>query len=154
MINFINLLSSFPVKGICKCGAFGGNSEREFDDHDVYLANGNITSFSVNHNEYFIGSLRFWYGKTAGPQHGYTTSGYEVKVDLANNEVITDVHVDFTSGKPFLTRLQIRTNLRVLGPYGGRGGEQMITQGRRLLYISGRAGAMIDQISLHFNQCT
>ncbi len=97
--------------------------------------------------------LQFFYGARAGDEHGYTTSGYQVHVALVKDEVILGMDMDFTSGKPFLTRLLIHTNLRTLGPYGGTGSNTFISRGTKFIYASGRAGSMVDQLVVFYDRC-
>ena len=61
--------------------------------------------------------------------------------------------LDFTQGTPFLTRLQVRTTIRTIGPYGAESGSSYRTAGNKLLFASGRSGPMIDQINLYYDIC-
>ena len=77
-----------------------------------------------------------------------------MQVTLVSNEYIQDIDLDFTIGKPFLTRLVLKTNLRTLGPYGGEGGQRFSLSGSKLMYVDGRAGPLVNQLTLYFEKCS
>ncbi len=89
-----------------------------------------------------------------GTKLGYTDSGYQVQVTLVDTEYIQDLNLDFSSGKPFLTRVLIKTNLRTLGPYGGYGGQSFDLNGYKLLYVEGKSGPLINQVTAYFEHCS
>ena len=100
--------------------------------------------------------LQFYYGTSPGTtssKFGYTDSGYKVQVMVVNNEYINDVSLDFTLGKPFLTKMMVTTNLRTLGPYGGAGGRTYNVKASKLLYVDGRSGPLVNQVTLYFEKC-
>ncbi len=100
--------------------------------------------------------LQFSYGTspaTENTKFGYTDSGYQVQVTLVKDEFIQELNLDFTLGKPFLTRVLVKTNLRTLGPYGGEGGQTFIVRGNRLMYLDGMSGALINQLTAFFDRC-
>ena len=63
------------------------------------------------------------------------------------------VNMDFTLGKQFMTRVEVQTTIRTIGPYGSESGQRFEATGNKLLYASGRAGPMIDNIALYFDTC-
>jgi len=139
--------------GLCTCGLYGGPQGDAFSDHDNYNMYGNITGFSIRYNAYVVFGLQFSFGGQQAGQHGYTSSGFTTTVTMNTGETITHVQVDFTQGQQFLTQVIVHTNIRVLGPYGGRGEQSFKTYGDRLLYISGRSGPMVDQMTLYYDKC-
>ena len=86
---------------------------------------------------------------------GYTDAQTAIvtTVQLNPDEFITHMNLDFTEGTPFLTRLDVITTIRTLGPYGAQGSHSFSTAGNKLLYATGRSGPMIDQLILHYEQC-
>ncbi len=76
-----------------------------------------------------------------------------MQVTLVDGEYIQDISLDFTTGKPFLTKLLVVTNLRTLGPYGGEGGQTFDVKGSKLLYVDGRSGPLVNQLSLYYEKC-
>lgn len=93
------------------------------------------------------------YGGQQGKEHGYTEVGFRVNVQLLKDEYIRSVEADFTLGKGYLSRLMVNTDRRVLGPYGGLGGTNFSISGGKLLYIEGRSGPLIDNLSFVFDRC-
>jgi len=141
------------VSGVCMCGSYGGDLGEFYSDHDPYMLYGNITGFTVRYNSYVMFGVQLSYGGQTGNQHGYTTSGFTTQVSFNSGEVITHLQVDFTRGQSFLTSVYVQTNIRVLGPYGGVGERSYNTSGDRLLYIAGRSGSMVDQLTLYYDKC-
>ena len=76
-----------------------------------------------------------------------------MQVTLVNNEYINDVSLDFTLGKAFLTKVMVTTNLRTLGPYGGEGGQTYNVKGSKLLFVEGRSGPLVNQLTLYYEKC-
>ncbi len=77
-----------------------------------------------------------------------------MQVTLVNNEYINNIDLDFTVGKSFLSRMVLETNLRTFGPYGGEGALAYSLEGSKLLYIEGKAGPLINQLTLYYDQCS
>ena len=101
--------------------------------------------------------LQFFYGTLepeAATKLGYTDSGYQVQVTLVSNEYIQDIDLDFTVGKSFLSRMVLKTNLRTFGPYGGEGALEYRLKGSKLLYIEGKSGPLINQLTIYYDQCS
>ena len=74
-------------------------------------------------------------------------------VPLVKDEYIQELSLDFTVGKPFLTGLLIQTNIRPLGPYGGQGGQTFTVKGSKLLYMDGRSGPLVNQLTAYYDKC-
>ena len=100
--------------------------------------------------------LQFHYGAdpvASGTRLGYTDSGYQVQVTMGKDEHIQEISLDFTTAKPFLTRLLVKTNLREFGPFGGEGSEKFTVKGSKLMYVEGKSGPLVDQLTAYFEKC-
>ena len=101
--------------------------------------------------------MQFLYG-TSQPSKdtilGYTDSGtYQVRVTLGKDEVIQDMVLDFTQGKPFLTRIIVQTNVRQFGPFGGEGTQRFTIRGNKLMFVEGQSGPLVNQLTGYFEKC-
>ena len=85
---------------------------------------------------------------------GYTDSGtYQVRVTLGKDEVIQEMVLDFTQGKPFLTRIIVQTNVRQFGPFGGEGTQRFTLRGNKLMFVEGLSGPLVNQLTGYFDKC-
>ena len=41
--------------GVCRCGPVGGDSGQSVSHRDQWISHGNVSGFTVQHNDYFIG---------------------------------------------------------------------------------------------------
>ena len=101
--------------------------------------------------------LQFYYGEAepkSDTKFGYTDSGYTVQVTFVKNEYIQELSLDFTLGKTFLTKVVVNTNLRTLGPYGGEGGKTSVMKGSKLMYVEGKSGPLVNQLTAYFDSCS
>ena len=109
------------------------------------------------HNLFFSFRIQFLYG-TAPPnkntKFGLSAGNLEVRVDLEKDEFITELVLDFTMAKPFLTRVFTKTNLgKTFGPLGGRGAQRFTFNGNKLMFIEGRSGNVVNQLTGYFDKC-
>ena len=101
--------------------------------------------------------LQFSYGTdpiATGDKLGFTDSGLQVKVTMMKDEYIQEMSLDFTSTKPFLTRLFVKSNLRIYGPFGGHGAQKFDVKGSKLMFVEGKSGPLVDQLTFYFDKCS
>ncbi len=89
-----------------------------------------------------------------GKKLGYTDSGYQVQVTMGKDEYIQEMTLDFTIGKPFLTRIFMKTNVREFGPFGGQGAERYHVTGSKLMYVEALSGPLVNRISAYYEKCS
>ena len=105
----------------------------------------------------FLCRLQFSYGTdpiATGDKLGYTDSGLQVKVTMMKDEYIQEMSLDFTSTKLFLTRLFVKSNLRIYGPFGGHGAQKFDVKGSKLMFVEGKSGPLVDQLTFYFEKCS
>ena len=102
--------------------------------------------------------MQFMYGSSQGSkdtQFGNTESGtFQIQVKLSKDEYIQELVLDFTIGKPFLTRVYVQTNVRDFGPFGGNGGRRYTLMGSKLMYVAGQSGPLVNQLTAYFDKCS
>lgn len=134
--------SAGPVMGPARAGGWGGSP---WDDRNV-CAGKAVDGIRVGYGKE-VNSIQFRYGGVWAGYYGANNTDRWVDIALDPGEGI--VRVDFRSGDRMNQITYITTKNRVLGPYGGGGGNAftyVVTPGQRLGCVSGRSGGSIDQL--------
>ena len=138
-------------------GPYGGNGGSEFSDYSL-KEDGFITEIHMRIGNGYAGMTGYsdcigmTYGNMPGTCHGL---GMPSTVLLEKGEYITAVSGRIYDEFPAISQMNFTTNFRTLGPYGNRtlsGNSEfnVDSEGKKLAFISGSNGGMIDQLSFHF----
>ncbi len=73
---------------------------------------------------------------------------------MGKDEYIREMSLDFTLGKPFLTRVTMTTNVREFGPFGGEGATRFVAKGTRLLFVDGETGPLVARFTAYYDKCS
>jgi len=148
-------------KSKCKCyktleivdGPFGGNGGSAFSDKSFSVAGGNITSIEIwtdpTHPDTYLQSITVTYGSVTAPRRG-STNGQKTIFNFSSNERIKVV---FGTAEEYFNSFGMVTNLFQVPVSGSPGkGESFFKSHDNcfLSFFSGRYGALVDAINLHW----
>ena len=132
-----------------------GSSGGSYFNDNHFWENRKITALKLNCGE-FVNSIQVRYGNEWGPVHGGSSSKSCGDENIGNTYtyILRDTeYIHTIKGRygAYIDHIVFVTNIRML-PKCGRdgGGTTKTTSGRRLMYISGRAGCHVDGIQPHW----